>query len=59
MEGRQAARKPWPVRHDETIEAQANAFLNRVDGGVVFVPRQAEDYCFARAFEIMDTEDGS
>jgi hypothetical protein len=43
----------WKLEPDKTIWTQANAFLNRVDGRVSFAPKDAEDYCFARAFGIM------
>ena len=52
-------KEPWPIRYDETIRAQAEAFANRVDGMVIFVPRQPEDYCFARAFGLMERKEAA
>ena len=41
----------WEPRYDETILAQALAFLDILNHKQVkFRPQQAEDYCFARAF---------
>ena len=40
--------KPCEVRYDETINAQASAYLQWLkEGRMEFVPQQAEDYCFA------------
>jgi hypothetical protein len=49
----------WEPRYDETIKRQAEVFLellnsNRSD----FVPRQAEDFCFAYIFGYMTAEEG-
>ena len=49
--------QPMPVPDDETIARQAHAFANRIDDGILFIPLQAEDYCFARAFNIMNVEE--
>jgi hypothetical protein len=53
-EGRQC-----DVRYDDTLLRQATAFLNclRTDT-MTFEPRQAEDYCFARAFGLMTEKQG-
>jgi hypothetical protein len=51
--------KMWEVRYDETILRQATAFLELLKiGKTIFVPQQAEDYCFARAFGFIRKEDG-
>jgi hypothetical protein len=51
--------KRWDPRYDETILAQASAYLQYVhEGRMDFVPKQPEDYCFARAFGIITPEDG-
>lgn len=49
----------WEPRYDETLLAQASAYLQWLkEGKMDFVPQQAEDYCFARAFGIITAEDG-
>ena len=49
----------WVPRYDQTILKQAVAFLNMLHGNnSAFVPEQAEDYCFARAFGFMTKEEG-
>ena len=49
----------WAARFDETINAQASAYLQWLkERKMDFVPKQAEDYCFARAFDIMTAEEG-
>ncbi len=49
----------WHFVYDETIERQATAFLNNMRTGEMnFVAKQAEDYCFARAFGVMMPEEG-
>jgi len=49
----------WKPRYDETILRQAEAFLELLKTRKIsFAPRQAEDYCFARAFEIIGKEEG-
>lgn len=51
--------KQWEPRHDETIFKQATAFLELLENGKTpFTPLQAEDYCFARAFELITKEEG-
>lgn len=50
-----AAGKAWVARKDPTILNQASAFLRLLnDMPLNWVPEQAEDYCFARAFEVID-----
>ena len=49
----------WIPRRDETIRAQAEAFVQAQEGKpVTFSPQQAEDYCFARAFGLMTAAEG-
>ncbi len=51
--------KSWEARLDETIYRQALAFVSLLKTGkIMFKPKQAEDYCFARAFNIIDAETG-
>lgn len=55
----QKAGKHWAIRRDSTIERQATEFLDVLAGkSVRFVPEQAEDYCFARAFGVITAEEG-
>lgn len=50
----------WEPRYDETLLAQASAYLQWLrEGKMEFTPQKAEDYCFARAFEIMTPEEGA
>ena len=54
-----AASKVWKPRPDDTIQEQARAFMDHLDGkSMTFVPQQAEDYCFARAFNLITGEEG-
>jgi len=49
----------WKPRYDETILAQAKAYLEFLENGKMnFKPQQAEDYCFARAFNLITAEEG-
>lgn len=51
--------KAWRPRADETIGNQAKSFINLLKKQkMVFEPKQAEDYCFARAFDIVTKEEG-
>ncbi len=51
--------RPWEARVDETISAQANAYLTWLSTGQIeFTPQQAEDYCFARAFGVITAKEG-
>lgn len=53
------AGKAWKARYDLTILRQAVAFLEMLkDGNALFFARQAEDYCFARAFAWISKEQG-
>lgn len=45
----------WKVRRDETISEQVKFFTGESDN---FIPQQAEDYCFARAFDLMSSKEG-
>ncbi len=49
----------WEARWDKTIINQATAYSDwRATGKMVFMSEQAEDYCFARAFDLMAAEEG-
>jgi len=49
----------WAARVDPTILNQALAFVNYLRTGKVrFSPEQAEDYCFARTFNILTQKQG-
>lgn len=49
----------WEPRYDNTILKQAECYLHLLNSNWVdFVPEQAEDYCFARAFGYMTKEEG-
>jgi hypothetical protein len=51
--------KCWLPRYDETIKAQAKAFLSFLKTGKMdFKAKQPEDYCFARIFEIISPQEG-
>jgi len=50
----------WIPRYDDTILIQAETFLKLLGKEKTdFVPKQAEDYCFARAFGYMTKEKGA
>ena len=51
-----ADNKMWKPNLDETIHKQAQAFLSDIPQ---FIPEQAEDYCFARAFNLIDQKEGA
>ena len=49
----------WKERRDETILNQTAAYVHWRETGVMkFAPEQAEDYCFARAFDLMTPAEG-
>jgi hypothetical protein len=49
--------EPWEMRKDKTIERQIRAYLQYLKTGKMeFVPRHSEDYCFAKIFNAMDSE---
>ncbi len=52
--------EPWEARKDATIYAQAVAYLNYLKTGQIsFKPVQAEDFCFALAYDLMTVEEGA
>lgn len=56
---RRDAGEPWEARRDASIASQAAAFLRAWNGQPLeFEPEQAEDYCFARAFGLVDAAHG-
>jgi len=56
---RRSTGKSWEPLYDETILRQAVAFLELIKlGKTYFLFRQAEDYCFARAFDFITKEQG-
>jgi hypothetical protein len=49
----------WEPRYDETIQKQAEAFLELQKGSKPnFLPQHSEDYCFARVFGYMSKQEG-
>jgi hypothetical protein len=51
--------KVWEARCDNTILNQASAFVNLPrNHNIAFAQVQAEDYCFARAFGLIDETEG-
>lgn len=49
----------WLPRYDETILGQAEAYLKLLHGEkVLFMPQQAEDFCFAYVFGYITAEEG-
>jgi hypothetical protein len=51
--------KCWLPKYDETIKAQAKAFLGFLKTGKMnFQAKQPEDYCFARIFEVITSAEG-
>lgn len=51
--------KHWVAKKDQTIRDQANAYFHWAKTNkIIFTPRQAEDYCFARAFGLISPEEG-
>jgi hypothetical protein len=51
--------KDWDVKYDQTIANQVVAYLNWLkEGKMEFIPQQAEDYCFARAFNLLTAVEG-
>ncbi len=49
----------WEAKRDETIARQASAYLGWLATNTMeFTPEQAEDYCFARAFDLMTPDEG-
>jgi hypothetical protein len=51
--------KVWEVRYDKTILNQAESFIEIFKTGkTLWKPEQSEDYCFARAFDIINNGEG-
>lgn len=52
-------KQPWPLVPDATIFGQMNASIQLayIDGAS-WKPLQSEDYCFARAFDLVTPEEG-
>ena len=51
--------KQWKEQHDLIIHSQALAYLNILDGKTFnYIPQDAEDYCFSRAFGFITKEKG-
>ncbi len=48
----------WEPKYDDTIEAQAQSYLNLLNGKMEFHPQQAEDYCYAVAFGFLLKSEG-
>jgi hypothetical protein len=56
---KQAQKKEWEPKYDETIKNQAECFLQMLKGRKPsFKPIQAEDYCFARIFDYISSDEG-
>lgn len=52
-------REAWQPRRDITLARQTAAYHEWLRTGTMnFVPEQAEDYCFARAFDLITPEEG-
>ena len=49
----------WEFRFDQTIFEQAKSLLDFIKKGkITFIPKQAEDYCFARSFDLINARKG-
>lgn len=49
----------WEAKYDQTILDQAQAYLKILGGqNVNFIPKQAEDFCFAYIFGYITSEEG-
>lgn len=58
-EERRKKKKSWMAKCDETIGKQALAYVGWIGTGkLIFSPIQPEDYCFARAFDLISAEEG-
>lgn len=56
---RRKAGKIWKTRVDENIRGQARAFLDiKETGKTIWRPMDSEDYCFGRAFDMIDAKKG-
>lgn len=50
--------RPWILRYDETILKQAESFIEFLQSGKLnFIPKHSEDYCFARAFNLLTSKE--
>jgi hypothetical protein len=55
---RRSAGLCWLPREDETIYKQATAYIELLKKGrTSFIPEHSEDYCFARAFNLITKEE--
>jgi len=51
--------KCWIPRYDKTIERQARVYIGLLKkNDLDFTPKHSEDYCFARAFNIISQSEG-
>lgn len=51
--------EPWQPRKDPTFFNQAEAFIESLKTGhMCYTGEQAEDYCFERAFNLLDEQEG-
>ncbi len=58
-ESRRAQKMCWQEKYDFTLAGQAVHYLKLLVGNnAVFEPKDAEDYCFARAFGYITTAEG-
>jgi len=49
----------WSAMYDRTIERQAEAYSVLCETGrLIFKPLHSEDYCFARAYDLITPEEG-
>lgn len=49
----------WEPHYDETIQKQAEVFLDLLNGKkIIFTPVCSDDYCFARVFDYITKENG-
>jgi hypothetical protein len=56
---RRKAGKAWEPRLDPTIENQAKAFIAMRNGeNIDWTPSHSEDYCFARVFGLITSDEG-
>jgi len=56
---RRDANTGWSPRYDSTIASQINAYVKFLETGEMnFKPKHSEDYCFARAFNLITQEEG-
>lgn len=59
LKAKQQYKQGWKPRKDQTIQRQAEAYVDwRQTGKSSFTPRQAEDFPFAVAFDVLTIGDG-